>query len=101
MKARDLTKMTLAAALFGAVATAGVSIPTDAEAQGKVKCYGIAKAGQNGCANAAGTHSCAGQATVDYDGGEWKLADTATCTEMGGSTTPFEGVNAKLAGESQ
>ena len=40
-------------------------------AAAKVKCYGISKAGENDCANAAGTHSCAGQATVDYDGGEY------------------------------
>ena len=32
-----------------------------ADDKGKEKCFGIAKAGQNDCANASGTHSCAGQ----------------------------------------
>ena len=32
-----------------------------AQDKGKEKCYGIAKAGQNDCANLSGTHSCAGQ----------------------------------------
>ena len=30
------------------------------EEKSKEKCYGIAKAGQNDCANISGTHSCAG-----------------------------------------
>ena len=38
-----------------------------AAAQEKEKCYGIAKAGQNDCANLAGTHSCAGQSKVSDD----------------------------------
>ena len=54
---------------------------------------GVSKAGENGCANAAGTHSCAGQSTVDFDGGEWKLVNEGSCTQMGGSLEPTEGVN--------
>lgn len=86
--------LTLAAAVAGAVALTGATTTT-ASAADKEKCYGIAKAGENHCANAAGTHSCAGQSTVDYDGGEWKSVAAGTCAEMGGSTTPFEGTNDK------
>lgn len=50
----------------------------------KEKCYGVAKAGQNDCANLAGTHSCAGQSTVDNDVGEWKLVAKGTCESLGG-----------------
>ena len=39
-------------------------VATPAVAQTKEKCYGIAKAGMNDCANLTGTHSCAGQAKV-------------------------------------
>jgi uncharacterized membrane protein len=93
-----LKSLTVAAALAGAVGMAATMAPVDANAADKVKCYGIAKAGQNDCANKAGTHSCAGQSTVDYDGGEWKLATKAECEEKGGSETAFDGVNEKLAG---
>ncbi len=63
-----------------------------------VRCYGIAKAGENDCANATGTHDCAGKAMVDFSGAEWKdIADTRECLLRGGSLRPFMGVNSKLA----
>ena len=55
------------------------------KAEKKVKCYGIAKAGQNDCASADGSHSCAGHATKDNDPNEWKYATDSTCKEMGGT----------------
>jgi uncharacterized membrane protein len=74
------------------VATAAASllssllIATPAVAQSKEKCYGIAKAGQNDCANLAGTHSCAGQSKVDGDKGSWKYVAKGTCKQMMGMT---------------
>ena len=59
-------------------------IATPAVAQEKEKCYGIAKAGQNDCANLAGTHSCAGQSKVSDDKGEWKYVAKGTCKSMKG-----------------
>lgn len=47
----------------------------------KEKCYGVALAGQNGCAAGPGT-SCAGTSTVDYQGNAWKLVDAGTCVEI-------------------
>jgi len=55
-----------------------------AQDKGKEKCYGIAKAGQNDCANLAGTHSCAGQAKADNDAGEFKYVAKGTCKDMNG-----------------
>jgi uncharacterized membrane protein len=55
-----------------------------AAAQEKEKCFGIAKAGQNDCANVAGTHSCAGQSKVDMDKSEWKYVAKGTCKSMNG-----------------
>ena len=52
----------------------------------KEKCYGIAKAGQNDCANLAGTHTCAGQNKADNDPGEWKYVAKGTCKDMKGMT---------------
>ncbi len=57
-----------------------------AQDKGKEKCYGIAKAGQNDCANLAGTHSCAGQAKTDMSPGDWKYVATGTCKDMKGMT---------------
>ena len=87
-----LTTLSLAAALLGAVSLAGVALP--AAAEGVEKCYGVAKAGENDCANAASTHSCAGLSTTDYDGSEWSLlpAGTCTCVAEGGQLEPFEGI---------
>ncbi len=69
------------AALAVAIAT---TIAAPAQAAGKEKCYGVAMAGQNDCGNLAGTHSCAGQSTVDNDFGEWNLVAKGTCEDLGG-----------------
>ena len=87
--------LTIAAALAGALSLAALLPATTAaaaEAGGLEKCYGISKAGQNSCANEAGTHSCAGQSTKDYDGGEWRAVRAGVCAEMGGKLTAFQGV---------
>ena len=70
----------------GLAAVISVGAISSAQAAGKEKCYGIAKAGQNDCANLAGTHSCAGQSKTDNDIGEWKAVAAGTCKEMGGLT---------------
>lgn len=50
-----------------------------------VKCYGIAKAGENDCAS-AGNNSCAGTSTADNDPLAWKHAESAeACESAGGS----------------
>ena len=76
-----------------AAALAGVCVLTVAVADakpkmdkksGQEKCYGVAKAGQNDCSSADGSHSCAGQATVDKDKNEWKHVAKGTCVKAGG-----------------
>ncbi len=59
---------------------------TAQDKKGKEKCFGVAKAGQNDCANLAGTHTCAGQAKADNDAGEWKYVAKGTCKSMKGTT---------------
>jgi uncharacterized membrane protein len=58
----------------------------DDKASAKEKCFGIAKAGQNDCANVSGTHSCAGQNKVDNGPDEWKYVAKGTCAKLGGKT---------------
>ena len=55
-----------------------------AQDKGKEKCYGIAKAGQNDCANLSGTHSCAGQTKADMSPDDWKYVAKGTCKDMKG-----------------
>jgi len=66
-----------------------------AQEKGKEKCYGIAKAGQNDCANLAGTHTCAGQSKTDMSPGDWKYVAAGTCKEMKGMTEAEAKMKAK------
>ncbi len=74
----------IASAAASLISLALLSSPALAQTAAKEKCYGIAKAGQNDCANLAGTHSCAGQSKVDNDKGEWKYVAAGTCKDMKG-----------------
>ena len=78
MDQRDLVTSALAAVLALGV------LPVHAQDKAKEKCYGIAKAGQNDCANLSGTHSCAGQAKTDGDAAEWKYVAKGSCKDMKG-----------------
>jgi uncharacterized membrane protein len=65
--------------------------------KGKEKCYGIAKAGQNDCANLSGTHSCAGQSKADMAPDEWKYVAKGTCKDMKGMSEADAKAKAKKA----
>ncbi len=73
-------------AAAAATLLSSVFVATPAMAQSKEKCYGIAKAGQNDCANLSGSHSCAGQSKLDNDKGEWKYVAKGTCKQLMGLT---------------
>lgn len=92
-------RLVVSSALASALAL-GLAGPAAAQvkATAKEKCYGIAKAGQNDCANLAGTHSCAGQSKVDNDPGEWKYVAAGTCKNLKGMTA--QEARAKKAGKS-
>jgi uncharacterized membrane protein len=76
------TLITTAAASLMSIAM--LSAPALAQAADKEKCYGIAAAGQNDCANLSGSHSCAGQSKVDNAKDEWKYVAEGTCKTMNG-----------------
>ena len=75
-------------ALMGLIAlgTVDAALAASDPAPSKEKCYGISKAGQNDCANSAGTHSCAGQTKADNSPDDWKYVPAGTCTKLGGKT---------------
>jgi uncharacterized membrane protein len=83
MNQRHVISSALASVLaMGLASTAAVA----ADAPAKEKCYGVAKAGQNDCANLSGSHTCAGQAKVDKGVDEWVYLKAGTCKKMGGMT---------------
>jgi len=84
----------LALAAVGAAMGLSLVQPVLAQEKAKEKCYGIAKAGQNDCANLSGTHSCAGQSTVDNAPDEWKYVPKGECKALKGMTA--EEAKAKL-----
>ena len=79
-------RLILSSALASVLAMGLVGGASAADAPAKEKCFGIAKAGQNDCANLSKTHSCAGQSKVDMAADEWKYVAKGTCTQMGGKT---------------
>ncbi|MDC8757437.1 DUF2282 domain-containing protein [Janthinobacterium fluminis] len=74
-------RQALIAAALATVCAAGVANAADKE---KEKCYGVAKAGQNDCAAANGSHSCAGQSKTDMGANEWKYVAKGTCEKVSG-----------------
>ncbi|HEX7649726.1 MAG TPA: DUF2282 domain-containing protein [Noviherbaspirillum sp.] len=77
----------LIATALATACVAGLNVAHAADGADKEKCFGVAKAGQNDCASAAGTHSCAGQAKKDNDPNDWKFVAKGTCAKMGGKMT--------------
>ena len=69
-------------------ASANPSASAKADKAEKEKCYGVAKAGQNDCASANGSHACSGHAKTDKDSNEWKYVAKGTCEKAGGKLPP-------------
>jgi len=82
MNKRLIASSTLASVL----ALAAAQAQAGDKAAAKEKCFGNVKAGQNDCASDGGSHSCAGQAKVDNDPGDWRFVPKGTCEKLGGST---------------
>ena len=72
---------TIALATAFTATLALLAVPAQAAAADKEKCFGIAKAGQNDCADANGVHSCAGQSKHDMVATEWKYVAKGTCVD--------------------
>lgn len=82
MNKRKLVNTALAA-IVSVGLTGGVAVTASAESHSNkpVKCYGVAKAGQNDC-GVPGGHGCAGQAKTNYDTKEWKYLTPSKCKQM-------------------
>ena len=75
---------TLGALALSTIAAAAANAQPVAQPAGSEKCYGIAKAGQNDCANLSGSHSCAGQTKMNGDPADWKYVNKGECKSMNG-----------------
>lgn len=73
-----MSKSVKTLAVASAVAAAFTTMANAAESE---KCYGVALAGENGCAAGPGT-TCAGTSSVDYQGNAWTLVPAGTCATM-------------------
>ena len=95
MKTTKLSQVALLAAIVGSAAFAAQAADEKAPTE---KCYGVSKAGENSCAAANGSHSCAGQSKAAYSGQEFKAVPKGSCEQMSGSLKPFDGMNQKVKG---
>jgi uncharacterized membrane protein len=80
------SRLIVSSALASALSLGLLSGAQAADEKSKEKCYGIAKAGQNDCANLSGSHSCAGQSKDDMSPADWKYVAKGTCKQMNGLT---------------
>lgn len=82
------TRLIASSALASVIAMGMLSTAhaQDDKMKDKEKCYGIAKAGSNDCANLSGSHSCAGQAKAAMGVDEWNYVAKGTCAKMGGKS---------------
>ena len=80
------TRLIASSALASVLAMGLLSTVNAADEKGKEKCYGVAKAGANDCANLSGTHSCAGQSKNAMGADEWSYVAKGTCAQMGGKS---------------
>ena len=76
----------IASSALASILALGLLGSAAAEDSSKEKCFGIAKAGANDCANLSGTHSCAGHSTAENGVDEWKYVAAGTCAKMGGKS---------------
>jgi len=90
----------LAAALAAFAGSLGAAHAED-PAKGKEKCFGVAKAGENGCQTISGSHTCGSSSKTDYRGEDWKWVSSGTCLQMGGKLQPFEGFGKQAEAKSE
>ncbi|TWG88479.1 formylglycine-generating enzyme required for sulfatase activity [Cupriavidus gilardii J11] len=78
------THALLCAALSAACQLSAEQAHAASAASEKEVCYGVAKAGQNHCADTQCLHSCSGMSSKDRDPTEWTLVPKGTCEAQGG-----------------
>jgi len=75
------TKTVATAAIVASALAAAVAMTAAPANAAKLKCYGVALAGQNDCAAGAGT-TCAGTSKIDYQGNSWRYVEASKCEDI-------------------
>ena len=78
-------------AIASLIAVSSLAATQAVAAEGKDKCYGVAKKGQNDCGTAE--HSCSGEAKSDNLSYEWKYVAKGTCEQVGGKLSAMTDKN--------
>jgi uncharacterized membrane protein len=84
MKARHLFITTAITSLLAV----GISPASSAPGDDDEKCYGVTKAGQNGCNSNKSKHSCAGHSKIDNDPNDFIMLPQGSCLKIGGKLNP-------------
>ena len=80
------TRLIASSALASVLAMGVLNAAQAADDKGKEKCYGVAKAGTNDCANLSGSHSCAGQSKTAMALEDFLYVAKGSCAKMGGKS---------------
>ena len=81
---RKLITTTISSLLaLGITASSGSAYAADEE-----KCFGVAKASQNGCNSNKSKHSCAGRSKIDNDPNDFIMLPQGSCLKIGGKLEP-------------
>lgn len=76
---------TLISAAFTSLLALGIAASSGAVyAADEERCFGISKAGQNGCNSNANQHSCAGHSKIDNDPNDQTPVPKGSCLKLGG-----------------
>ena len=80
-------------AILGPDGSGEIEVAAPVAAEGKEKCYGVAKKGQNDCNTSK--HDCSAVAAADNLPEEWKYVAKGSCEQIGGKLTAVTTDDAK------
>ncbi len=80
-------------AIASLIAVSSLTATQAVAAEGKEKCYGVAKKGQNDCNTSK--HDCSAVAAADNLPEEWKYVAKGSCEQIGGKLTAVTTDDAK------
>ena len=85
MKAHHLLITTAITSLLAVSINSASSAPNGDDDE---KCYGVTKAGQNGCNSNKSKHSCVGHSKIDNDPNDFIMLPQGSCLKIGGKLEP-------------
>jgi len=84
---QDQAKL-ISTAITGLLAVGITTAAGNVYAADNETCFGVSKAGQNGCNSNLHKHSCAGHSKIDNDPNDFILVPKGSCVKIGGKLEP-------------